>query len=34
MYQGPSNPMIGANMPGLSEPMAANEGFGVFGSSW
>lgn len=33
MYQGPNNPMMGASMPGLMEPMAANEGFGAFGGS-
>jgi len=34
MYQGPNTPLIGANTPGLTEPMAANEGYGVFGSAW
>lgn len=36
MYQGPNQPMIGAMTPGYGqEPMAANEGMGMFGgSSW
>ena len=39
MYMNQNNPLIGAAQPGsltsmLQEPMAANEGFGAFGSAF
>ena len=35
MYRQDNTPLVGAATPGVSsEPQAANEGFGVFGSAW
>ena len=35
MFKGPTTPLVEANTPGMSEPMAANEAFGTsFGSSF
>lgn len=33
MYQGPDTPLVNAKTPGITEPMAANEGFSAFGGS-
>jgi hypothetical protein len=35
MYMNQNNPLVGAAQPGImQEPMAANEGFGAFGSAF
>jgi hypothetical protein len=35
MYKEQNTPLVSAATPGVvSEPMAANEGFGAFGSAW